>query len=178
MYWLPCPPYLRWAAAVVLVLGAFAWDQRAPAAALHPFAARPLQAGEVLDATAVAWREVPAGLLAAPDLDGAATAVDLAAGDPLVAAVVRRGPAAPEGWWEVPVAAGGHAAAGDEVLLVVTDPPLTVRGVVVSAQQGDAYSVGYRPAVVAVPEEAAAAVAAAAAAGTLVAAVAPQGVRR
>ena len=71
------------------------------------------------------------------------------------------------------MAVGAHAAAGDEVLLVVTDPPLTVRGVVVSAQQGDAYSLDYRPAVVAVPEESAAVVAAAAAAGTLVAAVAP-----
>jgi len=173
VYWLPRPPYLRWAAAAVLVLGAFAWDQRAPAAALHPFAARPVLAGEALDATAVAWREVPAGLLAAPDLDGVTAAVDLEAGDPLVAAVLRRGAAAPEGWWEVPVAVGAHAAAGDEVLLVVIDPPLTVRGLVVSAQHGDAYSLGYRPAVVAVPEEAAAVVAAAAAAGTLVAAVAP-----
>ena len=50
---------------------------------------------------------------------------------------------------------------------------ITVRGLVVSAQHGDAYSLGYRPAVVAVPEEAAAAVAAAGAAGALVAAVAP-----
>jgi hypothetical protein len=90
-----------------------------------------------------------------------------------VEAVLRRGAAAPEGWWEVPVAVGAHAAPGDEVLLVVLDPPLTVRGLVVSAQQGDAYSLGYRPAVVAVPEEAAALVAAAAAAGALVAAVAP-----
>lgn len=173
MYWLPRPPYLRWAAAALLVLGAFAWDQRAPAAALHPFAARPVPAGEAIEASYIAWKEVPAGLLAAPDLEGATAAVDLAAGDPLVEAVLRRGAAAPQGWWEVTVAVGAHAAAGDEVLLVVIDPPLTVRGVVVSPQQGDAYSLDYRPAVVAVPEEAAAVVAAAAASGSLVAAVAP-----
>ena len=172
MYWLPRPPYLRWAAAVLVILGALAWDLRAPAAELRPFAARPLRAGEALDASAVAWREVPAGLLAASDLEGAAAAVDLAAGDPLVAAVLGHGAAVPEGWWEVPLAVGAHAAPGDEVLLVVTDPPLTVRGLVVSAQQGDAYSLDYRPAVVAVPEEAAAVVAAAAAAGALVTAVA------
>jgi hypothetical protein len=48
-----------------------------------------------------------------------------------------------------------------------------VEGLVVTPQQGDAYSLDYRPAVVAVPAEAAALVASAAAAGSLVAAVAP-----
>ena len=123
MYWLPRPPYLRWAAAALVILGALAWDLRAPAAELRPFAARPLRAGEALDASAVAWREVPAGLLAAPDLEGAAAAVDLAAGDPLVAAVLGRGAAVPEGWWEVPVAVGAHAAPGDEVMLVIDRSP-------------------------------------------------------
>ena len=173
MYWLPRPPYLRWAAAVLLVIGAFAWDRRAPAVQLRPFASRPLQAGEPIDAAAVAWRVVPTGLLASSDLEGAAAAVDLAAGDPLVEAVLRRGPAVPEGWWEVPVALGAQADAGDEVMLVVLDPPTTVAGLVVSPQQGDSYSLDYRPAVVAVPADSAALVAAAAAAGALVAAVAP-----
>jgi len=173
VYWLPRPPYLRWAAAALVVLGALAWDLRAPVAELRPFAAHPLRAGEALDASAVAWREVPAGLLATPDLEGAAAAVDLAAGDPLVAAVLRRGVAVPEGWWEIPVAVGAHAAPGDEVKLIIVDPPATVPGLVVGRQQGDAYSLDYRPAVVAVPGEAAALVAAAAAAGALLVAVAP-----
>ena len=173
MYWLPRPPYLRWAAALLLILGAFAWDRRAPALELRPFASRALQAGETLDAGVVDWRPVPAGLLAAVDPEGATAAVDLDAGAPLVEAVLRRGAAVPEGWWEVPVAVGAHARAGSEVMLVILDPPATVSGLVVSPQQGDAYSLDYRPAVVAVPADSAALVAAAAAAGTLVAAVAP-----
>jgi hypothetical protein len=173
VYWLPRPPYLRWAAAALLVLGALAWDLRSPAVELRPFASRPVRAGEALDASAVAWREVPAGLLSASDPEGALAAVDLAAGDPLVAAVLGHEAAVPEGWWELAVAVGAHATAGDEVMLVIVDPPATVSGLVVSPQQGDAYSLDYQPAVVAVPAEAAALVAAAAAAGTLVAAVAP-----
>jgi hypothetical protein len=173
VYWLPRPPYLRWAAAAVVVLGALVWDLRAPAVELRPFAARPLRAGEAVDATAVAWRQVPAGLLPDTSLDGAAAAVDLAAGDPLVAPVLRTGVAVPEGWWEVAVAVGAHAAAGDRVMLVLTEPPVTISGMVVSPQQGDSYSLDFRPALVAVPGEAAALVAAAAAAGTLVTAVAP-----
>jgi hypothetical protein len=173
VYWLPRPPYLRWAAAALLVLGAFAWDQRSPATELRPFAARALTAGEAIEASAVAWRQVPAGLLPSPDLSSATAAVDLAAGDPLVAGVLRRGAAIPEGWWEIPVAIGAHADAGDEVMLVILDPPASITGLVVTPQQGDAYSLDYRPAVVAVPGEEAARVATAAAAGTLVAAVAP-----
>ncbi len=173
MYWLPRPPYLRWAGAALLLLGALAWDLRGPAMELRPFAGRPLRAGEALDDSAVEWREVPAGLLRAPDLDGATAAVDLAPGDPLVDAVLSREVAVPPGWWKVPLAVGTYAAAGDSVMLVITDPPATVEGLVVSPQQGDAYSLDYRPAVVAVPADAAAQVAAAAAAGSLVAAVAP-----
>jgi hypothetical protein len=71
------------------------------------------------------------------------------------------------------VAVGSHARAGDVVMLVVTDPPTTITGLVVSAQQGDPYSLDYRPAVLAVPGESAALVATAAASGALVAAVAP-----
>jgi len=173
VYWLPRPPYLRWAAAALLLLGALAWDLRGPAVEMRPFAARSLQAGDAVDASAVEWREVPAGLLPAPDLAGVTAAVDLAPGDPLVDAVLSGGVAVPRGWWKVPVAVGIYAAAGDSVMLVVTSPPTTVEGLVVSPQQGDAYSLDFRPAVVAVPGDSAALVAAAAAAGSLVAAVAP-----
>jgi hypothetical protein len=59
------------------------------------------------------------------------------------------------------------------VLLVVTDPPLTVGGIVVSTQRGDPYSLDYRPALVAVPGEVAPVIAAAGRAGLLVTAVRP-----
>jgi len=173
VYWLPRPPYLRWAGAALLLLGALAWDLRGPALEVRPFAARAVAVGEPIDAAAVEWREVPAGLLPSPDLTGAVAAVDLAAGDPLLPALLGTRVAIPDGWWEIPVAVGTHAAAGDAVMLVITDPPSTVEGLVVSPQRGDAYSLDYRPAVVAVPAEAAGLVASAAAAGSLVAAVAP-----
>jgi len=173
VYWLPRPPYLRWAGAALLLLSALAWDLRGPALEVRPFAARAVAVGEPIDDAAVEWREVPAGLLPSPDLTGAVAAVDLAAGDPLLPALLGTRVAIPDGWWEIPVAVGTHAAAGDAVMLVITDPPATVQGLVVSPQQGDAYSLDYRPAVVAVPAEAAALVASAAAQGSLVAAVAP-----
>ena len=171
MYWLQRPPYLRRAAAVLLAIGALLWDLRAEPSEIRPFAARALAAGETPAASAVDWRRVPAGLLPETDLSGAVTAVPVAAGEPLVPGLFRSPIRAPEGWWGLPVAIGSHAASGDTVLLLSTDPPLAVPGLVISAQRGDAYSLDYRPAVVAVAAEHTALVAAAAARGTLVAAL-------
>jgi hypothetical protein len=75
----------------------------------------------------------------------------------------------------VPVTIGSQAAPGDPVLLVVTDPPTTISGIVVTAQRGDPYALDFRPATVAVPADAAALVAAASAKGLVVAAVRPSG---
>jgi len=99
--------------------------------------------------------------------------VDLAEGEPISASVVAAPATVPEGWWAIPIDVGPHAAPGDEVLLVVTDPPVTVAGVVVGAQRGDPYSLDYRPALVAVPGDMAAVVAAAEQAGVLVTATRP-----
>jgi hypothetical protein len=173
VYWLQHPPYLRWGAAAFLVLAALGWDLRRPATELMPFAARALQSGEAIDSAAVEWKEVPAHLLPAADLAGTFAAVDLDRGDPLVDGVLRGLGATPDGWLEIPMETGIHARPGDEVVLVVTDPPATVPGLVVDPQKGDAYSLDFRPAVVAVPSESAALVAAAAAQGTLVVAVKP-----
>ncbi len=173
MYWLQRPPYLRWGAAVLLVLGALAWDLRRPAMEARPFASRDLAAGEAIDAAAVEWRPVPAHLLPEADLEGVFAAVDLAKGDPLLEGVLRSAISVPEGWLELPIEIGGHARAGDRVVLVVTDPPATVSGLVVDPQQQDSYSLGFRPAVVAVPAASAALVATAAAQDALVAAVEP-----
>jgi hypothetical protein len=176
VYWLQRPPYLRWAAALALVLGAAAWDLRPAVTDLHPFLTAPVRAGEpIVDWE---WRAVPSGVLPDPiSPSGAAAAVDLPADTPLIEPTLRSPIAAPPGWWEVPVAVGAHASAGDEVLLVVVDPPTTVAGIVVTAQQGDPYSLDYVPAAVAVPAEFAPLVAAASAGGTLVAAVRPASAR-
>src|SRR3990172_6525095 len=44
VYWLQPPPYLRWAAATLLVVGALVWDLRGSASAAYPFAAPPIAA--------------------------------------------------------------------------------------------------------------------------------------
>lgn len=173
MYWLQRPPYLRWAAAAVLVIGAAVWDLRPEPTALHPFLTSPVSAGESIDATDLEWRTIPAGLITEPDLTHPVAAIDLALGTPLVQEMLRAPVTAPEGWWEVPVAVGAHASAGDHVMLVVIDPPTTVAGIVITAQRGDPYSLDYRPASVAVPADSAPLVAAASAHGTVVAAVRP-----
>jgi hypothetical protein len=173
VYWLQPPPYLRWAAAALLVVGAFLWDLRGSATAAHPFAARPIAAGTHLGAADVAWRRLPAGAFAVPDLTAAVAAVDLEPGEPISAAVLTGPIAIPDGWWAIPMNVSTHAGPGDEVLLVVVDPPLTLPGVVIEPQVGDATSLNHRPALVAVPGSQAPLVAAAAEAGLLVTAVRP-----
>jgi len=175
VYWLQRPPYLRWAAAALLVVGAAAWDLNEGPTSLHPYLITDVAAGDAVTDADVAWREVPAGMVQAPDLTRPVAAVDLQAGDPLLDAVLSGPVTVPDGWWAIPVAVGANAGPGDEVLLVVTDPPTTVSGIVVTAQRGDPYSLDFRPASVAVPAEAAALVAAASARGVLVAAVRPGG---
>jgi hypothetical protein len=138
---------------------------------MRPFTTRAVAAGGAITADDLEWRAIPAGLLPAPDLTRPIAAVDLTPGVPLVDAVLRAPAAIPEDWWCIPVPIGVDARPGDQVLLVVTEPPLTVVGLVISPQHGDPYSMGFRPASVAVPAEAAALVAAAGAQGVLVTAV-------
>jgi hypothetical protein len=175
VYWLQRPPYLRWAAAVLLVIGALLWDLRGEPTVLHPYLTRAVAAGETIGEDDLEWREIPAGILPVVDLDTPVAGVDLAAGLPVMDAALRRPVTVPEGWWSVPVQVDAAAGAGDRVLLVVTEPPATVTGLVVSPQRGDPYSLDFRPASVAVPGESAPLVAAAAARGVLVAAVRPGG---
>jgi hypothetical protein len=173
VYWLHRPPYLRWAAAAVLLLGAVAWDLRGSPRQIHPFVTTAIAAGSPVPPEAIEWREIPSGLLGEPALDGTVAAVDLIPGDPLTDSVVTRGVAIPEGWWAVPVAIGRHAQPGDDVMLVTIDPTLTVGGVVVESESGDVYSLDFQPAVVAVPEEYAPLIAAASAERRVVAVVKP-----
>jgi hypothetical protein len=158
---------------VALVLGAVLWDVRAAATEPHPFAGAPIPAGSPFAAESVEWRHLPAGAFAIPDLAAGVAAVDLAPGEPITGAVVADPVAVPEGWWAVPVDLSSRAAPGTPVLLVVTDPPLTVPGVVVTAQRGDRFAMDHAPAIVAVPGEMAPLVAAAERAGMLVAATRP-----
>lgn len=173
MYWLQRPPYLRWAAAAALVAAAFMLDMAGARTVPFPFAAREIPAGAPIEAASVRWRGVPSDLLEAPDLTAATARVAIAAGEPITAATIGTVPAAPPGWWVVPVDLAPGAVAGDEVLLVITDPPLTVPGLVLTPGSGDRFGLDSRPASVAVPGEAAALVAAAASSGRVVAATRP-----
>lgn len=173
MYWLQPPPYLKWSAAVVLVVAAFVWDLRGSETAAYPVAARPVSAGHPITEGDVRWVPVPTESLPPPDLDGAVAAVDIAAGDPIAGSLLAPEVALPDGWWAVPVEVGVRAVPGDSVLLVVTDPPLTIPGLVIEPQTGDRLALDYRPALVAVPGEVAAVVAAAERSGLLVTALRP-----
>jgi hypothetical protein len=173
MYWLQRPPYLRRAAAALLVVAAIAWDLRGSSTEVHPFAARPIAAGALISDADIRWRRLPTGAFEIPELGDRAAAVDLAPGEPIIGAVLTAPATIPDGWWAVPVEVGPHAIPGDPVMLVITDPPLTIGGIVVSTQRGDPYSLDYRPALVAVPGDVAPLVAAADRAGLLVAATRP-----
>ncbi len=173
MYWLQPPPYLRWAVAALLVIGAAWWDLRGASTEAHPFTARPIAAGTAIGADDVVWRRLPAGTFSVPDLTAAVAAMDLESGEPIIPAVLTDAVTVPAGWWALPIDVSPQARPGDDVLLVVVEPPLTLAGVVIEAQQGDAMSLDHRPALVAVPGEHAPLVAAAEAAGLLVAAFRP-----
>ena len=173
MYWLQPPPYLRWAGAVLLVVGAAWWDLRGAATEPHPFTAREIRAGSAIGNEDVVWKRLPSGSFVIPDLGAAVAEVDLAAGEPISAAVLTGAVVVPSGWWALPIDVSPQARPGDDVLLVIVEPPLTLAGVVIEAQRGDAMSLDHRPALVAVPGEHAPLVAAAEAAGLLVSAFRP-----
>jgi Flp pilus assembly protein CpaB len=175
VYWLQPPSLVRRAAAVLLVLGAVAWDLHEGATEAVPVAASPIGVGVTIGAGDVAWIEVPIGLIPPAERDpiGSVAAVPIGVGEPLTDAVLGDPVHAPEGWWTVPIAIGTLPSPGDEVMLVVTEPPISVVGLVVEAQTGDPFDLGHRPAAVAVPPEAAPVVAAAAQQGLLVTAVRP-----
>lgn len=159
MFWLARPPYVRWAAALALVVTAFALDLAPPATVPHPFAAVDLPAGAEVTEEDVSFREVPAGLLDPVTLPFV-TGRPVAAGAPLLASDRAEGPPVPEGWWsiELPVPAG--TGAGTEVRLVTgADDP--VPGIVVAVPAADGFAEPV--ALVAVPGDAAVAVAEAAA---------------
>ncbi len=159
MFWLARPPYLRWAAACVLVVTAFVLDLAPPATVAHPFAVADLPAGAEVTEGDVIFRQVPAGLLDPVTLPFV-TGRPVAEGEPVLASDRAAGPPVPEGWWsiELPVPAGTRA--GTEVRLV-TGGGEPVPGIVVAAPVADGFSEPM--ALVAVPGDAADSVAAAAA---------------
>ena len=173
VYWMHRPPYVRWATGALLLLGALSWDLRSGATVQHPYAARPIAAGEAISADDVEWRVVDARVLPQVALGGMVAMVDVPAGSPFTPPLVGPARDVPDGWWAVPITLGAYAATGAEVMLVLSDPPRTIAGLVIASQHGDPFTLDFSPAVVAVPGPDAAAAARASADGTLVAAVRP-----
>ncbi len=172
MYWFRRPPYLRWAAAVLLVLAAAWVDLRPPPTTPHPYARETIPTGTRLTDELLEWRRVPDGLL--PEVEAAGwTTRTIQAGEPLLPATVDPAPpSAPEGWWALEVPLPAEVTPGREVRLVLLAaapdlPPQTVPGVVlrVAAPHREVLGSSHPAGLVAVPATAAAAAAAAVAEG-------------
>jgi hypothetical protein len=163
--WLHRPPYLRWIAAALLVLGAAALDLTQRATEPYPFVASPIERGRPIDGDVITWRDVPVGLLSAPSLEGAVASRRLEPGEPVLLSSLGSATDVPPNWWSVPMVLPDGVAAGAVIRVVTVDPPLTVDGIVVSVSTGSAFAAG-NSGLVAVPEAASSVVAAAAIEGT------------
>lgn len=172
MFWLTRPPYLRWAAAALLLVGALAWDVRGRSGVPYPFAAQPIAAGAIIGESDVEWLTVPDGLLTPPDLSAPIAARAIVAGEPILPSAVDAEAGVPDGWWAVPVALPAAAVVGSRVRLIATVSGIESDGLVVAAASTDLLSIS-DAGLVAVPPEHATAVAGAAVDGTLIVLVAP-----
>lgn len=164
--WLGRPPYLRWLAAVALIVAALVWDLSERATAPFPFAADDLERGQEITEADLKWQDMPVGAFAVPDLANAIPLVPIRAGDPIVASLVSRSPTLPPNSWAVPVQLPVGAHVGTVVKLVFADGS-DVGGVVMQSAREDSF--GFETTgLVAVADQAASTVALAAANGDLV----------
>lgn len=163
--WLVRPPYLRYAAAAVLILGALWLDVRPKPMVDHPYAAADLAAGAPIGPDEVEYRSTPAGVLPPVDPSGTA-ATDIPAGTPLVPGLLTVAPAIPAGWFALEIPVPDLASPGNVVRIVIDADTWTDGVVIALAGDADFLSQG-RSALVAVPGDAAGPVADAAARSTV-----------
>lgn len=165
MYWFRRPPYLRWAAAALLLIGAVWLDVRPSDTVSHPYAAVALTEGALIEETMIDWRTIPADVLPDPGNPVGMVSQRVAAGEPLVPSAVSSSRIVPpQGWWtlETRLPQGAHPGQSVHlILLAVGDAPLAVPGIVVAAPANDALAFEDLPGLVAVPAESAAIAAAA-----------------
>ena len=173
MFWLTRPPYVRWAAAALLIVAAFIWDLRGRTGTPYPFAAVPIAAGATIGEGDVDWRSVPGGLMPLPDLSTPVAGRDIERGEPILPSAIDPEGGVPAGWWAVPVALPAAAAVGSRVLLLSVEQDFEADGIVIATGSGDLLSVS-ETGLVAVPPEAATMVARAAFDGRLIVLVAPR----
>ncbi len=129
---------MRYALVLCLVLAALWLELRPHPTERYPFARADLAAGSALSPSDIAWRDLPAGFLEAPSLDGA-LARPVRAGEPLRPSdfsTTDLDP--PDGWWSLELDLPSDVVPGQQVRLVVLpsqgiEPPDPIPAVVVSA---------------------------------------------
>ncbi len=161
--WLQTPPWGRWLAAGLIVLGSLWVELRPQPSVEHPFASQEILAGAEIGDWNTVLRLVPAGLLESVPPDGVAL-TDIAPGEPVLASSVGdQSGETPAGWWSVEMALPISARPGDEAQVVLLEAGSTVPAVVVAGSTDDPLGSGLG--IVAVPGDHAADVAAAAVEG-------------
>ncbi len=154
MYWFATPPYLRYAAAVAVVLIALWFDLRPEPSELRWVASEPIPAGATLTADLFEEADLPLGLIPRVEPSGVA-AIPIDAGEPLLPGhVLEVEP--PEGWWVVSLEIPTHLPTGADlrVVLLTDDPtatPESVPGVVVGPAIDDGFGFGNPIGSVAIP---------------------------
>lgn len=156
VFWFGRAPIWRWLAASLLVIGAVAIELRPVDRAWHPFAAETVEVGAPPE---VEWREVPAGLLASPELAGAVATHAIAAGEPITPSDVTTASSIPGGWWQLAVEVSFPMSPGASAQIVLTELGTSVPALVVRMGVSSPLRATGPIAIVAVPSEEAAAVA-------------------
>ena len=137
MLWLQTPPWGRWIAAAVIVLGALWVELRPDPSVDHPFATEEIVAGAEIGDRNTTLQRVPAGMLEPVIVEGVAL-TDIAPGEPILASSVgERAEKVPEGWWAIEIALPAGAAPGDKAEMVLLDSGSTVPAVVVTGATDD-----------------------------------------
>lgn len=155
------PPYLRWAAAALVLIAGLLIELLPSPTVDVPVAVDDVVAGSVLETTDVVWRQAPAGLFEPVDLPATATR-RISAGSVVTVADLRDGEEPiPSGWWSIVLPVPPGTAAGDPILAVVTsgEHTLAIQGLMASDPIDDGFS--DRSALVAFPADDAVTVAAA-----------------
>lgn len=169
------PPYLRWIAAVSIVIAAVGWDLSKRSTEPFPYAAIDIERGAVVTEDMVRWEEIGRGSIPyASSLDhgiGMVAAIAIAAGDPITRSVVQPGSPIPADWWSVPVNLPAGVSVGSRVRLASTDG-LSVNGIVSIEASSDQFGLTATGAV-AVPEADASRVSVAAATDSLIVLIGP-----
>ncbi len=171
MYWLSPPPYLRYAAAGLVVLVALWFDLRPNPSEPRWVAREEIPAGTPLDVDLFEEQSMPVGLLARVEPTGVA-AIPIANDEPLlpghVLAVVP-----PDGWWVISLEIPTHLPTGAHLRVVVlsddpTTEPVSIPGMVIGPAVDGSMNFGDPVGSVAIPGDAVESVAAAATRGRIV----------